>query len=150
MEGKPCIKCGETKPFDAFPVGRRKTKSGVTTYLRNDCKDCRREIKNEWTRNNKDKIALYRAEHRDKWLENRRASYPLKRDKLVSECREYYKNNRTKQIERAKRNREELSDAYVRALLLQDAPVGFDVSQGLVEVKKLQLKIWRMTHEKCK
>jgi hypothetical protein len=150
MEGRACTKCRESKTLDEFPLGRRKTKSGVTTYLRGECKDCRRTQKNEWTRNNKDKVAQNFAKHRDKVLANRRQKYREHHEAHLVEMRKYYQDTKEMRVAKSKEARESVSDSYARALLLQDAPERYEIPQALVETKKLQLKIWRMTHEKRK
>jgi len=61
--------------------------------------------------------------------------------------RKYYQDNKDWLIAKSKEAREGVSDGYARALLLQDAPERYEVPQALVEAKKLQLKIWRMTRE---
>jgi hypothetical protein len=148
VTGKTCIKCGEFKLFSEFPEGRRKTKKGVITYLRGECRECRRVFKTEWARNNKDKGKANYLKHREKLLVNRRRTYHQNRDAHLVEMREYYANNHEKELARSKKQRDGLSDAYIRSLLLQDSAASFDVPQALIEAKRLQLTIWRMTHEK--
>jgi len=151
LEGsKSCIYCKNTKTLGEFRVGKRKTKTGVTTYLRGDCKDCARVVKREWTRSNKDKVKQNYLVHRTKILENRRAVFEANRELRNAECREYYSTHKEQQIARANKARIEMRDSYIRALLTQNTALNAKwIPPALVEAKKLQLKIWRMSHEKC-
>ena len=134
---KACLRCKETKPLSDFPLGRRKTKSGVTTYYISKCRECRRVEKTEWTRKNKDKVAQLYLKHRDTILSNRREKYIDNREKLVAECRVYYAAHKQEALNRSKKYRDEGRYSYVRSLFSTRVP------HALVEAKRLQLLIKR-------
>jgi hypothetical protein len=100
----------------------------------------------------------HRAEISAKW----KAYYQQKRKELLSKRKDYTANpavqERLREYRRQVRAEErlkmrqkiaDLNDNYVKNVLRQTTGlVANQIPQALVEAKKLQLKIWRMTHEK--
>jgi hypothetical protein len=100
----------------------------------------------------------HRAEISAKW----KAYYQQKRKELLNKRKEYTADpavqERLREYRRLVRAEErlkmrqkiaDLNDNYVKGVLRQTTGLlAGQIPQALVEAKKLQLKIWRMTHEK--
>lgn len=125
---KKCSKCGEVKAVELF--GKNKTKKDG---MQSDCKEC---AKTAWIGlglKHKEKIATYRA--------NRKLNNP---EKVLEGSRKWANNNREKINEKYKKNRDELSDSYVRSTLSMSA---LSATPELIELKRTQLQIIRLTRE---
>jgi hypothetical protein len=130
-----------------------------------------------WRQANPETVKATKARHRDRSVERQReyyyehraeisakwkAYYQRKRKELLSKRKDYTANpavqERLREYRRLVRAEErlkirqkiaDLNDNYVKGVLRQTTGlVANQISQALVEAKKLQLKIWRMTHEK--
>lgn len=146
---KPCIKCGQTKPLEAFPVDKR------TGYFRNVCIECNRkyfqdyELKNakhkkayfkryyEENRNelleyqetyrnsHKELIAerdkKYRKKNADKIRENRAKYYEKNKEQFHQKHKEYYEKNADKIKEYQRQYREDNAEkVFIRRKLYRE------------------------------
>ena len=60
-------------------------------------------------------------------------------------CKKYREENRVKLREKFKKCRKELSDSYIKTLLIQNTNLTFkDIPQGLIEAERELLKIRRL------
>lgn len=77
---KTCIKCNNVLPIAFFPI--KKDKNITTT--RNVCRDCINKQHRDWSKNNNDKISVYRDSYRSKKGISKRSvpqSYAERKDK---------------------------------------------------------------------
>lgn len=124
-----CTKCGETKQLNDFPKYSSKGKNG----RRKKCKKCHNKdhlkyIYGDDARRAKKKI------YDDKWRKNNPNKVKAYRDKQKNNMKKY-----------ADFNREKLTDRYIRNRL--GLSVNDEVSQELIESKRLQIKIQRLLEE---
>jgi hypothetical protein len=133
---KYCGVCKTEKDRSAFGIC---TTGKYSDGLRHCCKECR---KLETARHSKTKKAYDKVHYRENFehISNRNKAYGKRnRKKLNVQSNEY----------RQKR-RDELSDDYVKQTLNGELNYKFklgELPQELIEAKRLQLMIWRMTHE---
>ena len=72
---KTCSKCKKTKPINEF------------SFKRNQCKECRNELRKECYQNNKEKNREYLKEYYKEYYQNNK-------DKYQKRSNEYYQNNK--------------------------------------------------------
>lgn len=126
---KVCSCCREEKPFEFFAkVSRNKT--GLDVY----CKNCRKDKKATWYKNNKEHADAYgRAYYRDN---------PDFRERLKVINSEYRKENRALPKAKAKKNSRE---SKRRATRLQAAPSWLSLDQR----KSIEEFYWLAQDLKC-
>jgi len=105
----------------------------------------------------------YRKENKERLNADARADYHANLEHYRGKCKKYHINNKDKINEKNKKWRElnadkltamnkkrveELTDSYVKGQLLKRSLIKIDIPKELIEVKRLQLKIWRITNEK--
>ena len=105
----------------------------------------------------------YRKENKEKLNADARLDYYANLEHYRGKCKKYYANNKDSINERHKEWRklnvdkliamnkkkvEELTDSYVRGQLLKRSLIKIDIPKELIEVKRLQIKIWRIANEK--
>ena len=82
---------------------------------------------------------MYEA-NREKILENQKKYKEENKDKIKERRRKYYEKNKKYQEKR----RKDLSDTYIKTLLIQKANLTFkDIPQGLIEAQRELIKIKR-------
>ena len=96
MELKKCTKCGENKP-NTNEYFAYSNKSKGTLIAR--CKACVNEYREEYYKNNKDKV-----------IESEKKYYENNKDKIKESKKEYYENNKDKIKESRKKYRENNKD----------------------------------------
>lgn len=144
LSEKTCSKCSETKPLTMF-YKRSRNKDGYDGY----CKAC----KNDFIRNYRQKYPDKYKEKVKKW--NDKVSMSIKNDPVAKkEHRErlakWRKSEKGKAVLRSmkKKQVDNLSDVYVKKLLARGTSLTHgDIPQGLVEMKKVKLKIDRKIKE---
>jgi hypothetical protein len=172
---KTCKKCGINQPLQDY-VKNTKLKDGHlgtckkchNAYRRNYYeqnketileKDKARRSTDEFrahrraTRDlEKNKISCrkYYAKNYESKIKPKHAVY-YSRPEVIERVKELNrKDYLTKGIERNKRKIAEVTPKYVKELLRQGGTLkGVSIPEALIEVKRLQILIWRKTHEKC-
>lgn len=128
METKVCSKCKEEKKVSDFEKDRLR-KSGLTSA----CKKCRNFYRQKWRKKHPEKNREYgkrwRVKNREKYIEGR---------KRRRHSQKSLESNRAL----LKRNRDNLTDAYIKNLLSFQ---GFDIQDlnsipGLIKLKKIQIQ----------
>lgn len=88
---KVCSKCKEEKPFEKFGKGKSKYE------LKSRCKDCRREEKKEYRKNNKEKITKankkYYEENKEIITKKRKNYYETNKEKIMRKKRRKYQTD---------------------------------------------------------
>lgn len=168
---KTCNKCKEEKSFDNFCVNKR-----VSDGFDYTCKVCRSEIRrNRYANLSEEKKNKLRNECK-KWRlkmspleakEYYRKSYLKHRDYELAVKRKQYKENpefykkkskkyreankklvSAKATERARKERIELYDYVVKRSIIQGTELKMkDIPQELVDLKRVQLLIYREIHK---
>ena len=90
---KKCYKCGQVKSLDRF----YKKTSNTTDSLSGRCKKCDNILKTNWRKNNSKKVKLY---EKGRWRNT---------------------NKREKDIERNRKYRVEMTDLYIRDLIIKQS-----------------------------
>ena len=117
---------------------RRKRIDVMTAEEKEQARERQRAWSNAWRKANPEKRKAMKLRSRYKDILYKRSHYQEKKGELNAKCREYMKEKV-----------ENLDDIYVRKVLLRGT--GLKPNQlplALVEAKKLQLKIKRMSYEK--
>jgi hypothetical protein len=117
---------------------RRKRIDAMTAEEKEQAREKQRAWGNAWRKANPEKRKTMKLRSRDKDILYKRSRYQENKGELNAKCREYMKEKV-----------ENLDDIYVRRVLLRGT--GLKPNQlplALVEAKKLQLKIKRMSYEK--
>jgi hypothetical protein len=134
---KYCGLCKTEKDRSAFGISKK-----YPDGLRNCCKECRKKE----TARRSEKKKLYDK----KYVQ---ANY----ERICKRNQAYGKRNRKKlnvqSNEYRRKRREELSDDYIKQILNRDLDYKFklhEVPKELIEAKRIQLQIWRKTHENSK
>ena len=98
---------------------------------------------------NKISCRKYYAENYKTKIKPRHDEY-CSRPEVIERVKELHrKDYLTKGIERNKRKIAEVTPKYVKELLRRDGTLkGVPIPEALIEVKRLQILIWRKTHEK--
>ena len=98
---------------------------------------------------NKISCRKYYAENYKTKIKPRHNEY-YSRPEVIERVKELHrKDYLTKGIERNKRKIAEVTPKYVKELLRRDGTLkGVPIPEALIEVKRLQILIWRKTHEK--
>ena len=166
------------KYSEQIALARRKRIDAMTVEEKKQAMERQRAWSKAWRAANPEKRKAQKLKHRDNDIAYKRKRYQEKKEELNTECREYYQQHKEEISDRLKRynalpeikerksahrkvirpqEREKmrkkiknLDDYYVKQVLVQGT--GLKPSQlppALVEAKKLQLKIRRMSHEKC-
>tara|TARA_R100001530_G_scaffold20653_1_gene17154 strand:+ start:219 stop:704 length:486 start_codon:yes stop_codon:yes gene_type:complete len=145
---KICCKCKEEKSVDMFYKNRTK-KDG----FQEECKHCNDIRVREYVDKNRDKVNKRR---RDFWKNNpERYKKHLQKGRLYTEnnrekererTRKYYKKNKDKELNRGKKNRDELADNYIVRCMLQKNKTlkSEDIPQWLIEAKRQEIKLKRI------
>lgn len=88
---KTCTKCHETKPLSEFNIRRD------TGKYRNECKACRYKARQDYYRENKQKLSdynkNYREQNADHIKEKSKEYYEKNRERVLEKQRTYYKAN---------------------------------------------------------
>ena len=119
---KTCYKCNQTKSLDRF----YKKTSNVTDGLCGRCKKCDNLLKNDWRKNNPEKVKAY---------ENGRYKSTDKKRKDIARSRE---------------QRVRMSTPYMRELMTKKTKNldPKDIPDDLIEVHKVNLMIKRILRSK--
>jgi len=106
---KKCTKCKLDKEITCF--GKRADNNDGLMY---HCKECRKESKKEYRKENKDKIResykKYQKENKDKIREYDKEYRKENKDKIKEQKKKYYKENKDKVVERVKEYYKENKD----------------------------------------
>lgn len=136
---KRCTKCGEVKDVGEFSKGTR-TRDGLKGY----CKQCHAIYYAWWYSNNRTARKAYSREYSKKNKTRIR-----EREKS---CLDKYRTRKRKSNNHfAKEGRKELSDRYMKRLLVQRTRLSYsDIPPELVELKREQMKLGRLIKAKEK
>lgn len=118
-----------------------------------------RKLKNNarrkaWHKNNKERAMAYakayRIANRKQLREYQDGYRKTNRKRLVAEKEQWAKENRELIYKRKAERRDMLTDSYIREILSLRSPLSAkDIPQELIEVKRSQLKLLRLTKEQC-
>jgi hypothetical protein len=157
---------------------RRKRIDAMTAEEKEQAMKRQRAWSKAWRAANPEKRKAQKLKYKDNDIAYKRKRYQEKKEELDAKCREYYQQHkeeisdrlkrynalpeikerksahrkviRPQERERMRKKIKNLDDYYVKQVLVQGT--GLKPSQlpsALVEAKKLQLKIKRMSYEKC-
>lgn len=146
---KTCSKCGETKPLDAFhkrpdrPIG-----------VRPKCRACEALAQKAYAAKNLPKLAAarrrYDKDNPEKKKRSRAVDYEQNRDSYIRRAKIWAQQNTANRQAICAKNQalqiKELSDLYVRRLLCRRGSIDA-VPQALIELKREQLRLWRLIRE---
>ena len=144
LEEKQCCRCKESKSLDEFTKNRSQ-KDGLCHY----CRTCangqlrdtyHKDVSTSRIKNNTRRFKLY---HKDVELSRERGRRSNKQQywKDIEKSRQY---NRDKQVRHAL----ELSDMYIKKDLAQGSELTHsDIPQELIELKREQIKLGRVSKE---
>jgi len=131
---KYCGLCKTEKDRSAFGVSKK-----YSDGLRHCCKECRKKETARLSEKKKIYDKKYVQANYERICERNKA-YGKRNRKKLNEISNKYRQ----------KAREEMSDDYIKQLLNQSSDYKFklhEVPKELIEAKRIQLKIWRMTNE---
>ena len=161
-----CIACENERSKKYRLKNKDKLNQKQKEYYYADVEKSRKQQLARYHKDRDERMAYmkkYREKNKDKLNANARADYYANYDHYRAKWKEYYENNkefvnnlgkkwREKNIEKIiatdKKRAEELTDGYVRSQLLKRSKIKIDIPQEFIEVKRLQIKIWRIANEK--
>jgi hypothetical protein len=161
-----CIACEKERGKKYRLENKDKLKQKQKEYYYADVEKSRKQQLARYYKHRDERMAYmkkYREKNKDKLNANARADYYANYDHYRAKWKEYYENNkefvnnlgkkwREKNVEKIiatdKKRAKELTDSYVRSQLLKRSKIKIDIPQEFIEVKRLQIKIWRIANEK--
>lgn len=175
VEVKTCSNCGKAKPKADFATGRSKCKGCTAEYQRKYQAANREqlaELKRQYQAANREQIAeynrqyhaanrehiaerqrqqsiRYRESNREQLAERNRRYRAANRKRLAEYHRKYKEANREQIAEYDRRYFSRLPDAYVARILIgkKSTLTRADIPSALLEAKRLQLKLLRLSKE---
>tara|TARA_R110000796_G_scaffold224620_1_gene340939 strand:+ start:543 stop:1076 length:534 start_codon:yes stop_codon:yes gene_type:complete len=176
VQTRRCCGCGKTHPLTK-EFFRGANRRGVVGYT-HKCRECFRQVyeahklenaayrkiryeaNKEETKKRRRRVNLP-PEKVAKLKEQNRASYWRNPERARAAAAKWRRKNpekvlqgrvdgcdREKEIARSRHNREALTDVYVREILVKHGSRQIDIPQGLIEVKRMHLKLQRAVKDK--
>jgi hypothetical protein len=161
-----CMDCEKERAKKYRSLNKTLLREKQQKYYYADVEKSRKQVLASYRKHRDARMAYmkkYRGKNKDKLNANARVDYYANYDHYRAKWKEYYENNkefvnnlgkkwREKNVEKIiatnKKRAEELTDSYVRSQLLKRSKIKIDIPQEFIEVKRLQIKIWRIANEK--